>query len=132
MAYHLYVLLFYFSVWNFHVLRKMSFARGTLRNVTGVWCADLRPGGHLLGVCPCCPRSLAAAFLDGTDLVSAQVHLPHCLSAVGTEVLVPGPGPPEEPGKVGGGVCAGYGPIVAVLEKGTKECSEEHPQKDKQ
>ena len=105
MAYHLYVLLFYFSVWNFHVLRKMSFARGTLRNVTGVWCADLRPGGHLLGVCPCCPRSLAAAFLDGTDLVSAQVHLPHCLSAVGTEVLVPGPGPPEEPGKVGGGGC---------------------------
>ena len=26
----------------------------------------------------------------------------------------------------------GYGPIVAVLEKGTKECSEKHPQKDKQ
>ena len=58
-------------MWSFHVLRKMSFARGTLRNVTGVWCTDLGPGGHPLGVCPCFPGSLAAAFLDGTDLVSA-------------------------------------------------------------
>ena len=54
---------------------------------------------------------------------------PRCLSAAGTEVLVPGPGPREEPGKVGG---TGDGPITAVLEKCMKEYSEKRPQKNKQ
>lgn len=108
-AYRLYVsTLFYLNV-EFSCFEKMRFARGTLRNVAGVWCADLGPEGTSLGCIPVPGAWLALSWMAQT-WCQPESTCPTCLSVASTEVLVPGPGPPEEAGKVGG-----YGPVVAML-----------------